>query len=49
MKKENCPFCGHRWVRSRDESPVKCPNCNSKFYPLEQLEERQLMRKDRLE
>ncbi|MGF3554377.1 MAG: hypothetical protein ACQXXF_03745 [Thermoplasmatota archaeon] len=32
MKKENCPFCAHRWVRSSLESPVTCPNCHRKFY-----------------
>ena len=40
MKKENCPFCGHRWIRSADESPITCPNCKSKFYSEEQLAER---------
>ena len=40
LKKENCPFCGHRWVRSSNESPIKCPNCKSKFYSQEQLAER---------
>lgn len=42
MKRENCPFCGHRWVRSSNESPITCPNCKNKFYSQEQLEERQL-------
>ncbi len=37
MKKENCPFCGHRWTRSSLESPVICPNCNSKYYIKEKL------------
>jgi len=40
MKKENCPFCGHRWTRSSQESPVICPNCLSKFYTQEQLAEK---------
>lgn len=31
MKKENCPFCGHRWVRSSQESYVSCPNCGSRY------------------
>jgi len=31
MKKENCPFCGHRWIRSSQESIVVCPNCGSKY------------------
>ena len=42
MKRENCTFCGHRWVRSSNESPITCPNCKNKFYSQEQLEERQL-------
>jgi uncharacterized Zn finger protein (UPF0148 family) len=33
LKRENCPFCGNRWVRSSNESPVKCPNCKCKFDP----------------
>jgi len=32
MKKENCPFCAHRWIRSSLESPVTCPNCHRKYY-----------------
>jgi len=40
VKKENCPFCGHRWTRSSQESPVICPNCLSKFYTQEQLAEK---------
>jgi uncharacterized Zn finger protein (UPF0148 family) len=40
IKRENCPFCGHRWVRSLDESPIKCPNCKMKFYDEEQLAEK---------
>jgi hypothetical protein len=44
MKKENCPFCGHRWTRSSQESPVECPNCHSKFYTQEELAERELQR-----
>jgi hypothetical protein len=47
MKKENCPFCGHRWIRSAEESPVKCPNCKSKYYPQEVLKEREMMRNNR--
>jgi len=44
MKKENCPFCGHRWTRSSQESPVECPNCHSKFYTQEELAEREFER-----
>ena len=32
IKRENCPFCGHRWIRSSDESPITCPNCKNKYY-----------------
>jgi len=46
LKKENCPFCGHRWVRSSEESPIKCPNCGSKYYSEEMLAERQAMGED---
>jgi len=42
MKKENCPFCGHRWVRSSKESPIKCPNCGNKYYSQEELAERKI-------
>ncbi|KYK28677.1 hypothetical protein AYK20_06880 [Thermoplasmatales archaeon SG8-52-1] len=41
IKKENCPFCGHRWIRSSEESPIKCPNCGSKYYSQEELAKRQ--------
>jgi uncharacterized Zn finger protein (UPF0148 family) len=40
MKRENCPFCGHRWVRSSKEAPIICPNCKNKYYSQEQLEQR---------
>ena len=42
MKKENCPFCGHRWVRSSKESPIQCPSCGNKYYSQEELAERQV-------
>jgi len=32
MKKENCPFCGHRWIRKSSESLVKCPNCRTEYF-----------------
>jgi len=38
MKKETCPFCGHRWIRSSRESCIVCPNCGSK-YNIKELEE----------
>jgi rubrerythrin len=37
MKKENCPFCGHRWVRKANESPIVCPACKRKYYSPEQI------------
>ncbi|RLF53438.1 MAG: hypothetical protein DRN24_00930 [Thermoplasmata archaeon] len=40
IKRENCPFCGHRWIRSSQESPVTCPNCKMKFFPQEELSEK---------
>ena len=43
MKKENCPFCAHRWIRSSMESPVKCPNCGKKYYDVDKLNERDLI------
>jgi uncharacterized Zn finger protein (UPF0148 family) len=46
LKKENCPFCGHRWVRSSEESPITCPACGSKYYSEEMLAERQAMKED---
>ena len=41
MKRGNCPFCGHRWIRKAHESPIICPNCTRKYYSKEDLEERQ--------
>jgi DNA-directed RNA polymerase subunit RPC12/RpoP len=32
MKKENCPFCGHRWVRKSSESMIECPNCRTEYF-----------------
>ena len=32
MKKENCPFCGHRWVRKSSESMIECPNCRAEYF-----------------
>ena len=42
MKRENCPFCGHRWVRSSNESPITCPDCQRKYYDREELIEKQM-------
>jgi len=41
LKRENCPFCGHRWVRSSKESPITCPNFKRKYYSREELAQRQ--------
>jgi len=32
MKKENCPFCGHRWIRKSAESMIECPNCRTEYF-----------------
>ncbi|MFO8077613.1 MAG: hypothetical protein R6U21_03090 [Thermoplasmatota archaeon] len=40
LKKANCPFCGNRWIRRSDESPITCPNCKKTFYSPEQLSQR---------
>jgi tRNA(Ile2) C34 agmatinyltransferase TiaS len=32
MKKEMCPFCGHRWICKSRENPIRCPNCEQEFY-----------------
>lgn len=40
IKRENCPFCGNRWIRKNDESPITCPNCGRTFYSPEQLQNR---------
>lgn len=31
MKKENCPFCGHRWIRKSSECMIECPNCRTEY------------------
>ena len=31
MKKENCPFCGHRWIRKSLEELIECPNCRTEY------------------
>ena len=31
MKKETCPFCGHRWIRKSSESLIVCPNCQTEY------------------
>jgi NADH pyrophosphatase NudC (nudix superfamily) len=46
MKKQNCPFCGHRWVRSSDEIKIVCPNCKKSFTEEEYLEMRALYEED---
>jgi len=32
VKKENCPFCGHRWIRKSSESMIECPNCRTEYF-----------------
>jgi hypothetical protein len=41
IKRANCPFCGNRWIRRKDEEPITCPNCGRTFYSPEQLQKRQ--------
>jgi hypothetical protein len=40
IRRANCPFCGNRWIRRKDEAPITCPNCNRTFYSPEQLQKR---------
>jgi Zn-finger nucleic acid-binding protein len=40
MKRENCPFCAHRWIRKSNESPITCPNCKRKYYDRMELDDR---------
>jgi len=45
MKKENCPFCGHRWIRKSSESMIECPNCRTEYFiqpQHEQIEEEEI-------
>ena len=49
MKKENCPFCGHRWIRKSSESLVECPNCRTEYFiqpKLEDLENEEFIEED---
>ena len=39
MKKENCPFCGHRWIRKSSESMIECPNCRTEYFVQPKREE----------
>lgn len=39
MKKENCPFCGHRWIRKSSESMIECPNCQTEYFVQPKQEE----------
>jgi len=32
MKKENCTFCGPRWIRKSSESMIECPNCRTEYF-----------------
>jgi hypothetical protein len=38
MKRQNCPFCGHRWIRSSKVKEITCPNCKMQFTEEEYLE-----------
>ncbi|MBN1859907.1 MAG: hypothetical protein JW840_00440 [Candidatus Thermoplasmatota archaeon] len=40
MKKETCPFCGHRWIRKSSESLIECPNCQTEYIIQPRREER---------
>jgi DNA-directed RNA polymerase subunit RPC12/RpoP len=49
MKKENCPFCGHRWIRKSSESLIECPNCRTEYFiepRQENLEEEENLEKE---
>jgi predicted nucleic acid-binding Zn-ribbon protein len=46
MKRQNCLFCGHRWIRSSKEMMIVCPNCKSKFTEEEYLEMKALREED---
>jgi ribosomal protein L37AE/L43A len=39
MKKENCPFCGHRWIRRSLEELIECPNCGTEYVIQQRHEE----------
>jgi len=39
MKKENCPFCGHRWIRKSSDSMIECPNCQTEYFVQPKQEE----------
>ena len=41
IKRANCPFCGNRWIRKKDEAPITCPSCGRTFYSPEQLQKRE--------
>jgi len=43
MKKENCPFCGHRWIRKSSESMIECPNCRTEYFIHSKREEQDEM------
>ncbi len=48
MKKENCPFCGHRWIRRRDEAVITCPNCHQQYEPFDETIEWQQIKKQQI-
>lgn len=49
MKKENCPFCGHRWIRKSLEEQILCPNCNTEYFVKPRQEEPLLEEEDSIE
>jgi len=48
MKRENCPFCGHRWIRKSAEEQILCPNCGTEYFVRPRQEE-PLIEEDALE
>jgi predicted nucleic acid-binding Zn-ribbon protein len=48
MKKENCPFCGHRWIRKSSESMIECPNCKTEYF-IRPKDEEELMEEELIE
>jgi uncharacterized Zn finger protein (UPF0148 family) len=48
MKKENCPFCGHRWIRKSLEEQILCPNCNTEYF-VKPRQEEPLLEEDSIE
>jgi len=32
MEKEKCSHCGYEWIKRKEETPVKCPECQRRHY-----------------